>query len=255
MNPYVGITDFMNFEQVKAMLAVFNQHKKIDSDRKLHVGVMMSFKTLHNLPTKWADAFPRKEEIRRIFSSDETYNCLHFVDYENRPDLWRTLVQAISFGGMRLDAVQLDMVWPEPSHISHGVHTSRKPVEIILQIGQKAFDAVDNNETFLINKLAEYEGVIDRVLLDRSMGKGIPLQPELLLPFARKIKWHFPEIGIGFAGGIGPTTVSLIEPLVKEFPDLSIDAQGKLRASGNALDPIDWPLAEDYLIEALKILS
>jgi hypothetical protein len=113
--------------------------------------------------------------------------------------------------------------------------------------------AVDEEPRFLVEKLRDYEGVIQRVLLDRSMGKGLPMNAEDLLLFIRVIKEAFPQMGISIAGGLGPNTVHLAAPLLKEFPDLSIDAQGKLRPSGSALDPVDWNMAGKYLTEALKI--
>lgn len=76
-----------------------------------------------------------------------------------------------------------------------------------------------------------------------------------LLPFARAVKRRFPQFGLVAAGGLGPDTMHLVEPLIKEFPDLSIDAQGKLRPSGSALDPIDWYMAGQYLIKALEMLE
>ena len=57
------------------------------------------------------------------------------------------------------------------------------------------------------------------------------------------------------AGGLGPDTLHTIQPLIDEFPDLSIDAQSRLRPSGNAMNPIDWGMAKSYLINALKILA
>jgi len=36
---------------------------------------------------------------------------------------------------------------------------------------------------------------------------------------------------------------------------MSIDAQGQLRPSKSALDPIDWSMAEEYLIKALQVLK
>jgi hypothetical protein len=56
--PYVGITDFTTFEQVKHMLTVFNKNLEQGQSRRLHVGVMMSYKTLHGMETKWTEAFP-----------------------------------------------------------------------------------------------------------------------------------------------------------------------------------------------------
>ena len=145
MFPYIGISDFLNFKQVQKMLVVFNKHFVSGSERQLHVGAMVSYKTLHGLPTKWQKVFPPKETIAGIFSSYATYNCLHYADYDSSPDFWRSLSIAISFGGIGIQAVQLDMVWPDPGQIAQGVHTSRKVLEVILQINGKALDQVDNN--------------------------------------------------------------------------------------------------------------
>jgi hypothetical protein len=252
--PYVGITDFMTFEQVKMMLTVFKAHRSPRSKRKLHVGVMMSYKTLQGLETKWSQAFPQKEAIAGIFGSDDVYNCLHYADY-GRNSSYLDLARAISFGGIGIHALQLDMVWPEPGDISGGVHTSRKQIEVILQIGRNAIEEADNDPEEVAYRLEGYTGVVDRVLLDRSMGQGIGLDAEFLLPFVRAIRSNYPRLGIGVAGGLGPNTMGLVEPIVKEFPDVSIDAQGKLRPSGKALDPVDWEMAGQYLVEALKLLK
>ena len=57
------------------------------------------------------------------------------------------------------------------------------------------------------------------------------------------------------AGGLGPETMHLVDPIVKEFPDVSIDAQGRLRPSESALDPVDWNTAGAYIIKALELLK
>jgi hypothetical protein len=87
------------------------------------------------------------------------------------------------------------------------------------------------------------------------MGQGRRLEATGLLPLARAIKAAFPDLAIAVAGGLRPESVMLAEPIYREFPQISIDAQSKLRPSGNALDPIDWDMAEAYLIEALKLLE
>ncbi len=253
MNPYIGITDFTDFGQVQEMLNVFVAHRRQESRRMLHVGVMMSYKTLHDIPSKWQNTFPPKEQIANIFSSDEVYNCLHYADYDDNPDLWKSLATAISYGGIGIHALQLDMIWPDPCEIAHGVCASRKQVEVILQIGKNALEEVDSDPQRVIERLGDYEGVIHRVLLDKSMGRGLGMDAISLIPFAQAIRNRFPNLGLVAAGGLGPDSIGLVEPLVKEFPDLSIDAQGKLRPSGNALDPIDWDMAGAYLVKALHI--
>ncbi len=258
LTPYIGITDFTNFDQVLVMLRTLKTFKPKEMQRRLHVGVMMSYKTLNDIPSKWSNVFPPKEKIADIFFSEDAYNCLHYADYDRvDTDLIEALSKAIGYGGNHIDALQLDMMWPSPSKIVSAIHQTeiKKEIQIILQIGKQALEHVDNEPLFLVEKLKEYKGAIHRVLLDKSMGKGLGMDAQGLIPFVQAIKENFPELGIGVAGGLGPETMHLVEPLVKEFPDLSIDAQGRLRPSGNAMDPIDWNMAWKYLVEALKLFK
>jgi hypothetical protein len=255
--PYVGITDFMNIDQVKKMSEVFEKHFDDRGPyRRLHVGVMMSRKTLHDIETKFSKAFPLKENIADIFRCNDVYNCLHYADYsQDDPDFARSLSLAISYGGIGIRAVQLDMIWPDPGQVADGINRSRKRIEVILQVGRNAIELLNNDPQAVAQKLEKYRRVIHRVLLDKSMGRGVPMNPESLAPFVRTIRQKFPNFGISVAGGLGPQTVGLVKPLIDEFPNLSIDAQGKLRPSGSALDPVDWNMAEAYLIEALELFK
>lgn len=255
MNPYIGITDFMQFSQVEEMLKVFNAHKPRGSNRKLHVGVMMSHKTLNNIPNEWQNAFPPKEVIADIFSSDEAYNCLHYADYDrdNTSSLQEYLLEAIGYGGEKIHALQLDMVWPDPWRISDAVRRSGKDIEIILQVGKNALEEIGDDPQSVVQMLEAYEGVIHRVLLDKSMGRGVGMNALELIPLAHAIRERFPNLGLVVAGGLGPKSVNLARPVIEVFPDISIDAQSKLRPSGSALDPVDWEMAGVYLIKALDL--
>lgn len=255
-SPYIGITDFTSFDQVKAMLAVFRKHAPKRSKRVLHVGVMMSYKTLNGIETKWSKAFPPKEGVADIFhhTKQKVYYCLHYADY-GYDSIFKDLVKALELAGPFVNALQLDMPWPDPLMISNAIHASRKHIEVILQVGKKSMEECNDDPREVVHRLRDYEGIIHRVLLDKSMGKGLGMNAEVLIPFAKAIREKFPAIGIVAAGGLGPDTMELVAPFVKEFPDISIDAQGKLRPSGDSLDPIDWDMAEAYLIEALKMLG
>ena len=256
MNPYIGITDFTDFEQVERMLQTFHAHLAPNSKRILHVGVMMSYRTLNDIETKWAKAFPSKEKISDIFrpiDGETHYYCLHYADYSGMTT-FNDLSRAIGYAGPYIDAIQLDMPWPEPGLIANAVHTSRRQIEVILLIGKNEMEQANNNPAEIIQRLKDYSGVIDRVLLDKSMGRGLGMNANDLIPFAVAIRENFPSLGIVVAGGLGPETIHLVEPLVAVIPDISIDAQAKLRPSGNALNPIDWNMAENYLIKALQLL-
>lgn len=256
ITPYVGITDFMNFEQVGKMLKVFQTHKHSNSNRVFHVGVMMSYRTLNGIESVMSKAFPPKETIRDIFNpvDENVFYCLHYADY-NYDTQFTDLARALEFAGPYVNALQLDMPWPDPGIVASGIHSSRKKVEVILQIGKRSFEEVKDDPAEVVRRLEDYEGIIHRVLLDKSMGRGVGMDAVGLIPFMNAIKNRFPSLGLVAAGGLGPTSMCLVEPLLKEFPELSIDAEGKLRPSGNILDPIDWSMAEEYLIQALTLVK
>lgn len=256
MNPYIGITDFTKFEQVEKMLKVFDAHLPRGSNRKLHIGVMVSHKTLHNIPNIWQDVFPAKGDIASIFASHEAYNCVHFADYGKHKATFVThndIVETLHYAGENVHALQLDMTWPDPWQISQGIRHSGKKVEVILQIGKKSIEEIGDDPHDIVQMLSSYEGVIARVLLDKSMGRGVGMVAQELIPLIHAIKAKYPTLGISVAGGLGPTSIDLVRPIVEMYPDVSIDAQSKLRPSGSALDPVDWDMAAEYLVKALKL--
>lgn len=238
------------------MLEVFNTHKPAGSNRLLHVGSMMSYKTLHNIPNRYQQVFPSRETIIDIFReklASQVYYCLHYADYNHNThhqDITRILRYD---AGPFVHALQLDMPWPNPEMIARGVRLSGKQIEVILQVGRNSFSEVGNDPLGVVSRLESYNNIIHRVLLDKSMGEGRSMDAVELSLCIRAIKKRLPRLKITVAGGLGPNSIELVEPLVKKFPDISIDAQGRLRPSGSILDPIDWDMAKEYLIKALSL--
>ena len=183
-------------------------------------------------------------------------NCIHYADYEGR-DFGNSLREVIRFGGDGMTALQLDMVWPDHevlADVLSGVMArSGRKFEVILQVGQNALEQAGDDPTKVVARLRPYRGFITHVLLDKSMGRGLGMSARALRPHIIEIRSKLPELGIAVAGGLGPRTLHLVEPLLAEFPDLSIDAQSKLRPSGNALHPIDWDWAAEYLGKAIRM--
>ncbi|MFA6536360.1 MAG: hypothetical protein WC250_00580 [Candidatus Paceibacterota bacterium] len=257
--PYIGITDFTSQKQVLEMSEIFLKHRLCTS-RQLAVGVMMSYKTLNNIPSRWSGVFPAKESIAEIFSGRSpayaqgaVMNTIHYADYENSADLLSQLKRVAEYGGPNLHAIQLDMTWPGP----RAVYNFRKyfpKVKIILQIGPKAFEFLGSDPRGIISMVFSYGGCVDYVLLDKSAGKGQSLEWEGLLPFVKHLMRRV-DLNVAVAGGLGPETLHLLGEIPNVCSDISIDAQAKLRPSGSSLDPIDWSMAGDYLKKALQVLS
>lgn len=251
--PLIGITDVATPEQIQMLLAVMNEHGPIGTDSPLlHVGVMVSKKSLAGIPTKYDDVWPKLADIPQIFSINDPrlYTCIHYADYEDEttPEM---LAQVVTHGGPNLSSIQLDMPWPDPSLIRQGIKEGQKDVEVILQIGESALAEEGFNVHRVCNRLDSYRDCVDRVLLDRSMGQGRSMKANGLIPMIRGIKSAHPKLGIIVAGGLGPKTLHLAEPIFAVVPDVSIDAQGKLRPSASSQDPLDIEMAAAYLTAAL----
>ncbi len=252
--PYIGITDFTTPKESKMMLDFFAEVTEYKLPHKLMVGVMMSRKTLCGLPTKWGSVFPAKEKVSEIFIEHPlAMNTLHYADYDG-VDVKNNLFEAIRWSGRNVHALQLDMIWP-PAEALKELRGQYPSLKIVLQVGTNAFDEISNSPAALLSQLEEYKKNLDYVLLDRSMGRGLGMNPDLHLSHFQILSSMQRDLGIAIAGGLGPNTVQVIETLVAEFPNLSIDAQGKLRPSGNALDPIDWNMARKYLSGAVEIFK
>ena len=242
VRPYIGITDFLSHDQVLCML---------------HVGVMMSYKTLNGVASSGDTAFPPKECIADIFDecsvADDLFYCLHYVDHTHSTTA-SDVARAIGYAGPWVNALQLDMTWPDPDMIAAAVFASLPQPELILQIGRHAMVRADHDPRMVVQRLKRYEGLVSRVLLDMSMGEGRAMHAGELFTLSLAILEVYPHLGIGVAGGLGPNTMYLVAPLARMIHGLSIDAQSRLRPSGDAHDPIDWQLAAEYLRLALALL-
>ena len=255
--PFISITDFMDCHQVQEMLLIaekFNRFYLDDEIRKLGVGVMMSHKTLHGLPTRWASAFPEKEKIASIFLDHSlAFNVIHYADYKGI-NVLNSLLKVADYGSEKIHAIQLDMTWPDPKIIIEFRKYFSK-IQIILQVGKKAFEVINDNPENLLAQLDPYDDSVDYVLLDKSMGQGKSLEAKDLLPYVNILATMRSDLGIVVAGGLGPQTIDLIDSIIEKYPFVSIDAQGKLRPSGNSLDPIDWKMAGEYLEKSFEKFS
>lgn len=254
--PYVGVTDVPRADFVLRILDLFKDDL-LRIGRVFAPGVMMSRKTLHGLPTKWASVFLPNDRIASAFVPHPlAMNVLHYADYDptDPEDVVRDLSQAVFWGGDHLRALQLDMVWPHPQSLKAFLGERLRPIEIILQVSPRALEKVPTPELLAL-RLAEYEGLVSYILIDPSMGRGVGMNPEESLRTARIVRSALPSVQIVFAGGLSADTVSLLQPFFAEFPSLSVDAQAGLRPTRNALDPLDWDMTARYIEAMIAVVA
>lgn len=251
---YIGATDFVTREQVERARAAITVPGRV-----LHVGVMTSYKVLNGLPSKWADMWLKPHQIQELFQDDGSYNVIHYADYghtaeDRAPTTVLDLVKAWDMCGAHVHAIQLDMVWPAESLIEEFLFM-RPQADVILQVSSTAIDEVGAEWLDYIN---HYDNLARYILLDTGMGRGIEFDPAQGLSRVRQVlngTYFFQQEQIAVAGGLGPNTYSNLKPILDTYPAISCDAQGKLRPSGNAMDPLDIELTEQYIRGVCSLLT
>lgn len=247
---YIGVTGVTDRRQVEDMLE--NMHELVGHQRSLMVGVLASAKQLRGIPLaeRWARQYPTEiDEIARIFSPSQ--QCLNLVHFDTRPEylseLYDDLVEIMNRGGPNLHGFQLNITWPDRDVLARLRDLPRaSKLRIVLRVGEEALQAlgdgvceVDRPEA-LLRKVREYQGLVDYILFDLSGGKGIPIDPgralDYLQPLERARRTGLMSAKLGVAGGLDHDTICRIAPIVIEIPDISIDAQGRLRNDRNELD-------------------
>jgi len=215
------------------------------------VGVLMSSKTLAGQPNKWPGRYPKKEDIADIFVDDpRALNLIHYST-DSPETLATQLVEITKLAGPYLDGFQLNITWPPILEITN-YRIIYPDKFLVLQIGRKAMDIVVKSAEQLAGTIGWYHG-IDAVLIDSSGGRGEPLDAAKAAEYLRAIRRIYPTLGVGIAGGLGPDTLHSLDPLVREFTDLSIDAEGRLRTARE--DALRLGAMQIYLEDAPPILD
>lgn len=255
---YTGICDVTNPEDVRSMLRELKE-SKVDSERRLMVGIMTHPAVLNpnaDIPDVVREAiiseFPSLDDLSSGFIDDpDVMNTIHYADLYGpsgprksgeAPDVLENLELCVEHGGENLDAIQLDIVWPNPEDLKE--FRARHPdIEIILQIGKFSLGEGDIDVDQVVEKLGEYGKSVDHVLIDLSMGKGRQMtnnEVTELKRLMRAIQDTSPDIGLAIAGGLGAASGSndpnssvysmdSLKEIARHFPGISIDAQGGLK--------------------------
>ena len=258
---YIGVTGFTNPYEVKGVGAIVPA--RCAGKPRWMAGVLMNSRTLHGLP--YTHRYPDRLVTRELFSSHG--NALNFIHYHSvsQDDL---LLELLAMVGMywkprhdearepngTLDGFQLNLVWPDPGVLRtlQELTGTIRNLRIILQVDGIAFDQVANSPSRLATRLGDYRNCVDLVFLDLSCGAGKPMDVGLTRECLRACRDAEPRLGLGIAGGLSADNLAQIRPIIEEFPDVSIDAEGRLRRED---DTLDIEKTKAYLAAAFRMYS
>lgn len=244
MLPYTGITGFMNQAEVLAVLKAVSE----DSQRMVMIGVLASSDTIEGIFNNRPHRYPKPDDFKSIFQPHpHALNLIHF-NTKRWEFLFDQMMHARVLASEYCHGFQLNMPWPGTDILMQVLGEMPKSTIIVLQVGARAFELIDHSPKRLADKIeSEYGGLIHYVLLDASGGLGKPLDAQMLRPYLRALAAKRLPIGLGVAGGLNAHSLDLVSPLISEFPNLCLDAEGKLR---NKKDNLSVRAAISYLTVA-----
>lgn len=258
--PYIGVTGFTDPKQVGSAIDAFAFGSSMRKRKmQLMVGVLATYKSLRGIPMKpkWAQQTPEPRQINGLFDPNpHALNLVHFSTEKGLTPMTilGDMVKAMVIGGEHCHGLQLNMVWPD-----RGVLRTFRDIcgdaRVVLQIGKVAQEVAGLTPAKIAMNVKLYDGLIDDVLFDPSGGLGQPFSPSRAQDVLSEIEDLGMNIGLGVAGGLGPNSLHMLHGLsglIKRFPNLSIDAQGKLR---DELNNLDTERVNDYIAQAVALFD
>ena len=246
--PYVGITGIINPAESRLIANAVPTNAK----RQAMIGALVSQTSMEGRPNQWPTRYPRTDQVADLFlPHPAVFNVVHY-NTDDPTTLCRQLWDVVQLAGPNLHGFQLNLPWPPPDELGRFVD-QYPSLKLILQIGQESCRQVEGNPAGIASRLrADYQGLVHYALLDLSAGYGRTLDTSWCLQQLRELRCANLGLGLGVAGGLSPGSLHLEKPLIKEFPDLSIDAEARLRDEHDALD---MDLALDYIKRAFTMFG
>jgi len=263
VTPYVGIAGFTDPHEVRSIAADLYTMRPYGTpetgDRRLSVGVLVSWETLNEAPAAaHPDRLPRIKGVRALLDAaiepirhyspglgqverDGTTfeikdRCLRFIHYKSRePNLVAQVDRLREIAGPNLDGIQFNIAWPEAEDIRE-IAQEYPTLRLVMRIDREMFSNVARNPQLLVRELAaKYAPYATDYLFDMSGGAGAAIDMQEAETVIAALYGAFggaaKGAGIGVSGGRDYKNVYDLKPFLDRWPDLSIDAESRIRDS------------------------
>lgn len=268
--PYVGVSGVVSQEQQRRLVELARM-SGLTAKRQLLLGVKATHKTqyldvVNKYGTQW---YPVGESVfadALAEGSVPTYNVaqLYLEPESIKTDVFypREFIRKIVKRGRGvLDALQFDMLpyQDNPQLWSHTIdEVKHQGMGVIIQAHAAAMEKGPKQAINDLVRLSDYSD-LDFVLFDASHGTGREMNPDALKRFLEEgyndIDLEDRSTNFGIAGGLDEYTVETHLPSVlKDFPDISWDAEGRLHPRDGE-GRLDIQKTRDYLFASARVLA
>lgn len=259
IKPYIGVTGIMCRNDYLHCAMPFNMGH---FTHQLMAGILVSSKTKDGILNGYPKRYPPIESVKALIPGGiDSLNLIHY-NTDNPDRLADEMAEVLSFCDERIDGFQLNVCWPEVSQFEEFYKKANRKTVIILQIGRHALEQVNFVPKLLIRKIRSgYLDFIHGILIDPSGGKDQAYEREGIRDYLAELYNADLRINIGIAGGLHGGFCPngrdnfldfALKPLAQMYPDLSIDAEGRLR---DADDNLDYQEVGKYIHESQAIFN
>jgi hypothetical protein len=251
--PYVGITGITTQWEINTITSKWlDDLIPLPSGYCFMNGVLVSSKTLHGQPSE-SKRYPPVDSVPDLMPNHpQVLNTVHYniSGLSQDPHLADNLGEQLEILVNRLpaDAIQLNMRWPDVGQLQWFRDCNSQ--EIILQVGSKALSDCSGEEE-LVERLRQYEGIVERVLIDISGGTGRKLDVPATSKRLQALVQSNLDFLIGVAGGLAADSMYDLRQLLAVCPKLSWDAEGRLR--GDSDEGLDMGSCFRYLTGSSRL--
>lgn len=258
LKPYIGVTGIMSRNDYIHVAMPFNMGH---NTHQLMAGILVSSKTKNGMPNKYPNRYPPIESVASLIPTGlDSLNLIHYST-DNPERLAEEMVEVLSHCDDQIDGFQLNVCWPKVSQLEEFYKKHSRKTVIILQIGRHALEQIHFVPRLLVKRIREsgYLDFIQGILIDPSCGKGQAYERGGIADYLAELYNAQLRINIGIAGGLHGGLCPngrdnflefALSPLAQMYPDLSIDAEGKLR---DADDNLDYQEVKKYIYESQDI--
>jgi hypothetical protein len=251
MKEYIGITGFKFEDEINATKKAYaDAGITKDSDIGTMYGFLVSEKQSCD-DTREGRRSPSLKNLDSMLKDVPSWMMptLHYCSQSRNLDV-DNLSRILDYGRIADNAVavQLNLDWPSAKNVS--LLKDRHPyLYIIQQVNPYYFPFVDTE-----NKVMEYEGLVDKLLIDPSLGAGIMYDINVTAKIINNIAEKTDKFSYVVCGGLDETSVykKVIEAKSFVKPQFSIDAEGRLRTLDGAR--LNLEATTDYIMNSARAM-
>ncbi|HSX47676.1 MAG TPA: hypothetical protein VLF63_02790 [Patescibacteria group bacterium] len=250
--PYIGISGVAHIDQHIALFDVALRERIDNMGYFMMIGVQATGKTqIHDIENKRGQMWhPVGEEIADAAASEDSGLTKPFVHcfFDGQSELVPGITNVMDRTRHYIRGLQINgLAWMEEDYNPiFSAYKDRYPDQsIILQAGSIILN--NYSPKVVAEKLKDMPA--DYVLLDHSGGMGKELEVERIRGYVDEVYQQQIPIGVAVSGGLEAGNVEeLFGPLAEMYPNLSCDAEGRLRKGSVGSTTLDLELAEDFIM-------